>query len=704
MYSTGNRPEKMTPPGRSELSLAWRAVWRRKIPIALGIALATVLTLQWASRMEPQYRATASLLIETGSASALDLQPGLMLASTPAFNAYMNSQAELIRSRAIVNDVVNTLKLDAHPYFRDPASDASLAQSHARIVDRVQDGIRVDQQTASRLLIIKVTLGDPHLAADVANALAVRYIDWQLNTQTSDALRAARRIEANSGGIKASLDKAEAALQKYLDEQGLVDVDGVTTVAAAQLSASANKLLDARRKRTQAENVYRQVQAAEARGWRDLANLPAVMADTLVQRYAGQLAQAQATIDQLSMRYGTQHPSLRTARTELRMAGAALRERVEHVASAIEQEYRLAERNESALAEAAQSSRAQLAGISSQEARLYALQRDVDSQRLLYDTFIGQLSKTGVSAGFDSAPPRVIDMALPPSQPSAPNARFLVAMAFAASLLAGIAWAILRDLLSDRAHTPRQLEQALGVPVLGSLPEVQRGLGPVVTDLAQSRADPVFCEALVALRARLVDSRPGAVQQVLLVTSALPDEGKSAVASNLALTLAQTGRVLLIEADLRRPVLARQFGLPSSGPGLAEVLQGRAERYEAIQRLGPIDVLFAGALCEGPLELLASQAFTRLMHALRDRYDRIVIDSPPTQAVSDSALLARHVDSALFVVRQGQSRLSLAQRGLAGLARDGLPVEGLVLNRIPRSAFSAAKSSGRPAAGAVKPA
>ncbi|UAW98036.1 polysaccharide biosynthesis tyrosine autokinase [Halopseudomonas nanhaiensis] len=711
------RPDRTWPPMPSndddpdyvDLKRIWNALWSRKWSIIALVAVVTMLATLAVMQMTPIFTAKTTMMIETKSDQLVAFQR--VDDNTRTVNEYMQTQLGLMTSRGVAERVVRELNLTEHPEFDprqqdeplidirgminrakatflgDDLSEASGALTEAQIMDSVtrqfMSRVSVGVEGKSQLVGITVSMADRLTAAQAANELADSFIESQLEAQMEMSMSATTWMNERLTELRASLQEAEDRLQAYREQEGLVDVNGVQTVSANELSLTGDRMIDARRERAEAESQWRQVQASKAQGWERLASIPAVLGHPLIQQFKADQARARSKVEELSRRYGSRHPAMEAARSDLAAATASLKGQVEQVIAGIERNYQLAVANENSLRNSFEANKEQIQDISRKEFRVRELQRDVDSNRQLYETFMTRLRETTATQDLNSANARVVDTALPPARPSAPNAKLLILIAAFVSLIAGVAFALISDILNNTFKSTEDVEGNLNLPVLGIVPLVARKQEKLVPHLFERGDDLRFCEAIRTIRTSVMLSDMSRPQKVIVVTSSVPGEGKSSVAANMAFALSQLQRVLLIDADLRRPTLARNFDFPVGTPGLANLISGTAKVEDCIQTVdSQLDMLTAGAVPPNPLELLASPRFAKFLERVKDRYDHILIDSPPTQAVSDAVLMATYSDSVIYVIKSESTSISMAKKGVGQLLQGGASIVGVVLNQV----------------------
>ncbi|KAB0507453.1 GumC family protein [Pseudomonas lini] len=695
----------------------WRVIWRAHWKIGGLIVLGCVLAMATLSFIPAQYTGSTTLLIKEKTPPLLTFQQ--VTDSSSGTVDYLQTQLALLQSRDLAERAVKKLSLTTHP-VTDPRQQpkswfaprrwlaaleldqwlpvlgrfipVQVRPSEADVFNQVtQDLMRrthVKFVGKSQLIKIEVELPDPGLAAATANAIAQGFIDSQFDnnlrsSQTNTSWMNSRLIE-----LRNNLRSAENKLQAYREAQGLVDVGGVggvATISANELEMTGNRMIDARRNLAEAESRFRQVQTLSNGNLSKLSSVPAVLSNPLVQKFQAQQAKAQAKVEELSGRYGPKHPTLAAARAELRTATDSLRLQVRQVVASIEQDYQLARTSENSLRKSFNSNKAQIQDISRKEFQLREFQREVDSSRALYETFITRLKETTATADMDATKARIVDPAIVPLEPSKPRKSLIVAIVAIVAALIGVVLALLSETLNKTFKTDEAIESTLDVPLLSVVPLVTRKSRRQLARLFDDNDHPRFCETIRNLRTWLMLHSSDMPSHVVLVASTMADEGKSTIANNLAYSLAKLERVLLIDADMRRPSLSLNFDFPADGPGLANVLAGTARLEDCIRTVGNLDMLPAGKLSPPPLDLLSSPRLAPMLEALKSRYQRIIIDSPPAQMVSDALLLAKHSDAVIYVIKAQSTPVSQVQKCLAILQQSHAPVFGVVLNQVDLS-------------------
>lgn len=695
-----------------DLLKLWRTVWRRKW-LLFGVALcAAIAAAAVALSLTPVYRAGATLLIEDEPAKVLSIEQVYGLEGSGI--DYLQTQIELLKSRALAERVVRQLDLVHHPEF-DPAqqpeplfSVSGLVKQYdlarylpflpqgetaadedltpEKIVDLATRNLMartiVSPQGKSQLVKVEVDMADAEMATRVANALVDGHIAIAQEASMGMATSATSWMNTRLIELRDKLLESENRLQAYRESENLVDVKGVATISAGELSATSDRMINARRERAEAESQYRQVETMKKGGLERMASIPAVLGHPLSQQFRAAQAQAQARVEEVSKRYGPRHPSMIAAQTELAAATASLKAQVEQIIAGIERNYQLALANERSLQSSFDVNKSEIQDISRKEFKVRELEREVESNRTLYETFMNRLKETSATSDLQTSNARVVDHAVLPTEPVRPKKALIVLVAAMLALCATAGVILLLDVLNDTFVTVEQVERKLNLPVLGILPIMPRLKRGELARLFGSNWSTAFSESIRTIRTRLIIGRADQPKQVVVVVSSLPGEGKSVVSANIANSLGQLERVLLIEADLRRPTLAKSFRFPLGAPGLADIVAGKATLEQCIHTVEGVDMISAGSVPNNPLELLSSTAFSALIEQLRVRYARVIVDSPPIQSVSDAVVIAALADSVIYVVKSAATPIAQIELGLAQLRQNKVQVSGVVLNQV----------------------
>lgn len=689
----------------------FQTVWRKKWSIISLVFIVMLLTTLVVMSIIPTYRASATMQIEQQEAKVVSIEQVYGLDSS---SEYLQTQFELLKSRALAENVVKALKLTKHKEF-DPEQQEpplfdlkewirglKLSQSLPGLVpesfdnpqpptqDEIFDSVvkqfmgkvSISPIKKSQLVTINVDMQDPVMAAKAANMIGESFINSQLDASMEATFTASKWMNSRLDELKSTLQKSENKLQAFKDKEGLIDVDGIITVSANELSAINERLVDARTKRAEAQSQYRQVKGIRKNDWKKLSSVPAVLSNPLIQTFKSEEAKAQAKVDELSKRYGKRHPAMQAALSDLNAAQASLKSQVLQIVAGIKRQYQIAAANEYSLNKSVKDNKEQIKDISKNEFKLRSLQREVDSNRAIFDTFMTRLKETTATSDLQTANARIVDPAVVPTLPIKPKKGLIIIIAgFLAGLLA-VFLTLLANALNNTFKSPDEVEAKLNLPVLGILPLIKAKDRRTVSEMYMGNQNHAFTESVKTIRTGIMLTSIDNQHRVLVVTSSIPGEGKTTVSTNLSISLGEMEKVLLIEADMRRPTMAKTFDLPVGTTGLANLIAGTTDMESAIQSIDGIDLLVAGIVPPNPLELLLTDKFKTVLEELISQYDRIIIDSPPVHAVSDAQVLSTYADSLIYVVKADATTKDNVSKGIGQLLQNNAPVKGIVLNQV----------------------
>lgn len=683
----------------------WRAINRNKWRILLLVAAVGVLAVLVAQSLPQVFRGTATVLIEANKQKIVSIEEVYNMAAGMN-REYYQTQFEILKSRELAAELVKRLKLVDHPVydprqqpkpfwhawlpegFVDSGPPPTAEAVEQRVIRRVQGDLAVQLVRNSQLVRISFDSTDRTLAAQVPNALADIYIDADMAARLGMTQRAMNFINTQVAELRKKLRESEDALQAFRDRERIIDTKGLSQSGASrQLEDLNRQLLDARAKRQEAEAVFAQVGAVLKGGSASAAleSLPAMQRHPLVLRFREQETEAEKKRDEAAQRYGSEHPRMIAAESELKSARESLRRQLTAVSQTISRELDVARANEQSFERALATAKSDIANFNRKEFALSSLERDVANNRQLYEMFIQRLKETNISEGMQTAIARVVDPAVVPQLPAGPNKRLIVGLALLGALLAGLSLALLLERLDNTVKTSREVEQKLGLPTLGSVQLTRSKRNQAMERLFLDEPQTSFAEAIRTIRSAVMLSALDSPKKIVLVTSSVPEEGKTTVAANLAMSLGQVKKTLLVDADMRRPKIGRILGGKStSHAGLSGLCTDEAAPRDVLQQIPDTNVwvLPSGKVPPNPQELLASNRFEDVLAKLAAEFDIIVIDTPPVQLVSDAMVLSRLATEVIYVVKADETPYPLARQGIRKLQRVGAPLIGVVLNQL----------------------
>lgn len=659
---------------------------------------------------QPIYRATNSLVIEYRQGNVIGVED--VYESGAGANTYYATQVTVLGSRDMAEKAVERIDWSRFPDFLDrpdtltdkfkrglgnliPSLRPMLGQKERGVVTPTEEMLKkmrvaaflisrkIEPVATTQIVRIHFLSANPTLAAEAANALAEVYIESGFEAQFEAARRATEWLNERLSGVKGRLAESESALQAFREKQDIINVGGGRGVLESELTDNMQRLRDAERVKSQLQNTYSQVQQAAGMPHL-LQQIPVLIEDELVRSTKKNFLAAESEASGLRLRYGPKHPAMIKAEVGLREAREAFQQQLFRAADGVRSRYEAAEREVRTLSAVVENSRGEIRSLDRQHYNMQVLARDADANAQLYDTILKRFKEADVAGDFQKLKARIVDTAMVPTRPFLPNKRRTLLMAAFFGALAGFALALIRSHLDTTLKTGDDLERLTDRPVFASVPDTgRRLLGGSIARMVENKPKSTFAEGIRTIRTGILLSDLDAKKKRILVTSALPQEGKSSVASNLALAFSQMEKVLLVDCDLRKPSLGKYLGAKNT-VGLSELLRGELEHNSsAIHPVAPnVDLLPVGKHLPSPGQVLTSQRFSDLLDDISKDYDRVIFDSSPCQPVSDSLLLAKFVDGLVVVVRYDSTSIKLVQASVKRLEKSGTPILGTVLNRV----------------------
>ena len=659
------------------------------------------------------YDATGSIAINKTDPAILNLKDSANGGSSDYYDPTdLDTEVRILRSDLLALQVIKQLNLDKRQEFggsEDPpphslglTTDALQPDSEktTALLAAFKSGLRVALIPNTRIIEIHYRSPDKNLAASVVNTLITTYIEQNFKTRFESTMQASDWLSKQLVDLEMKVQTSQEKLVQYQKQHEILGIDEKQNITTSKLDELNKELTAAESDRMQKESVYRLVQSGDS----DTAAAAAISAgsgpsnSSLMEKMREQQADLKIQVAQLSTQFGASYPKVVQLNTQLKEVDAQLQTEMTKVVSRVRSGYLASLQHETMLRQALEMQKQEANKLNESAIEYSLLKRDVESYRTLYEGLMEKLKEAGVTAGLRSNNIRSVDKARVPTYPSEPNVPRNLTFALALGLTTGIGLAFLLEGIDNTVRTPEQAQAISGLPSLGMIPlgskssieAAARRLTvassrEAVELVTQSRPQSQMAESYRALRTSLLLTSLGGPPKVILVTSSLPQEGKTTTSINTAIVLAQKGtRVLLIDADLRRPSIHKTLGM---GPktGLSNVLTGNATLQQAVVRSSILPTLFvltAGTPPPNPAELLASSNMKDILAELREQYDHIIVDTPPTLSVTDAVVMSTRADAVVLVIRSGQTTKQALRRARDLLTQVNARVAGVLLNAV----------------------
>ncbi len=669
-------------------------LWRRW-PLVLAVTFACVaLAGLWLAVTPNRYTAQTMLQLNTRQEQVTNFED--VMSGIGTGDAAIRTEVDMLKSRKIAQRVIEDLdmlgrlsnrkslkerliglgKMFLFPLADEPSPADDKAAKMTRAIDGFLARLEVTQVPRSYSIIVRFTSTDPKMAVNVPNAVAEAYLTSQLEDKFDATKRANTWMNNRLKQLQKSVQQAELAVRKFREENDLTQAHGVT-LSEQQLSELNSQLILARTQLAEAEAK----RSAAARG---VSTASEVLNSPLIQNLRIQETEVRRKISDLGSRYGTRHPRMQTARQELADVQGKITEETAKIRGSLDNDLATAQARVQTLQEQLDQMQNQNKLSTSAEVQLAELERQAQAERSLYQAFLAR-SREIAQMDFVQTDARVIYPAEVPLGPSQPKKAMVLVLALIAGGLLGVATAIALEAMDSGFRNSQQLEGITGLRVLGLLGE----LPATLKDRARyvlHKPTSAYAEGIRSIRTALRFAEDGKeAPRGVAITSSVPQEGKSLFSIGLAQLAAASGqKVLLIDADLRKPSLSKQLGHARAKAGLAEVLSGKATLREVIltEKDSGLSIIPARGDSSSAQELLGGTKMAELMPSFRKQYDLIIIDCPPVMAVADALTVSPLVDALLFVVRWGSTPRPLVQAALRQLRGSRIPVTGTVLTRV----------------------
>jgi len=709
MLSPGHVPQTSAEPALADY---WRVLVKRKWTVVatalIVLTLATIYTL----RITPTYDAVARLSVNKENPDPFGMNQKDFSADAEDYDytVQMDTQVRILQGDTLALNVIRSLHLDSNPKFAGGSANRPAAglqsaplsnEQEQSLIAKLHSQVAVTPVPNTRLIDVRVTHPDPQLAAAIANAYSIGFIDFNRRAKYESTQQASEWLSTQLADLEIKVQTSQQKLVEYQKLNGIIGGDEKTNIITAKLDDLNKELTEAEADRILKQSAYQQAVSANA------ASSPTASQSPLVAKLRGEELDLQDQLAQLTSQFGPQYPKVQEVTNRLQQVRAAIDHEVKNSGSRAESEYLAALQRERMLSARLEAQKQEANTLNQSAIEYNLLKREAESNRQLYDGLLQKLKEAGVSAGLKSSNIRQVDLARVPLAPSQPNIPRNLAIALMMGLAGGVAFAFLLEILDNTVRTPEQVESISALPALGIVPLNHRDLSLLAKGnqqkllagksqtkskvglIAHARPKSGIAESYRALRTSILLSSLGSPPKVILITSALPQEGKTTTSVNTAIVLAQKGgRVLLVDCDMRRPGVHSILGI-SNRSGLSTVLAGGDTSAAATimsRQLPNLFVMSSGPPPPQPSELLASDGMRVLLEQWKQEYDHVILDTPPTLSVTDAVLLSVKADAVVLVIRSGQTTKDALRRARDLLLHVNAKVMGVVVNAVDLSA------------------
>ncbi len=712
---------EMSEENASTLSLGdyFHVLWLRRqllINVTAFIVFVAVLVIY---QLAPRYTAATQLLVGINAAKVVDIEQ--VLTGSMTGDSAVIGEMEVIKSREIARKVIETLKLDQYPEFNKslvpPGFLANLnplnllpeswleATGLKSIEIRTEEEQREALQTGlindflskltvtqikrSQVINIAFQSADPKLASKVANTIADKYIIGQLQAKFDATKKATDWLNDQLGELRNKVATSEQGVESYRKTHNLIAISKEVGLSQQQLSEINSQLIIARVQRAEAEAKYQQVEDISRSG-RNFDSVADVLNSTLISSLRGQESEVQRKYSEMLVEFGARHPKMIQMRAELDDIESKVRAEVKKIAAGLRNTLDVARARESSLMSSLRQLESKTTGNNQDEVELRALERESTANKALFENFLGRFKETASTQGIEQADARVISFAEIPTGATFPKKNMLLLVSLIGAVFAAISLVFVIEQLNPGVRSPEQIHDLFNMSTMGIIP-LQQDSKDDPNDYVITKPQSGLAEAINTLRISLSLLNPDAAVKSILITSSVPGEGKSTLATMLARMSAVSGQhtvvVVVVEADVRRPAISKVFGFDKESLGLTDLLSNHdltlADVLQKDPKTGLMILSRGKAGYVNPLDLFASKRMRSIMEELREKFDLVVVDSAPIMAVPDSRILQSLVDKTIYVLKWDSTPKKVVRNGLHLLMKDGNSnLAGIVLQQI----------------------
>lgn len=659
-------------------------------------------------RMRPVYVATARIEIDRENGNILPFQGADSYDYMVDTDNYIETQAKILTSETLALQTIRNSGLGSRPEFSGTGGPSEAVAS-GNLANQTQPpelaaflgSLTVKRVPNSRLMDVSFESTDPQLAARIVNAHIATYVEQNYRSKYESTTQASDWLAGQLNDFKNKVQKSEDARIAYERQNQIWTLDDKQNMTTQRLADINKQYTEAQSERMQKESLYQFAKAG------NLDAVPQVQSNTALADLMKKRRDESAEYDGALAQYGPNFPKVLRLKGQLKETGDNIEKEKQKVLDVLESDYREARQRETLLAQALDQAKAEANQMAEKMVEYNILKRDAEANKALYEGLMTKMKETAISGALRSSNIRIVDPAMVPTTPARPAKAKNILLSFLVGLVGGIGLALLREYLDNTVKTPDDIETLARLPSLAVVPQFatlngskRRGMfqnfstnghDKRIELVAQHLPKSQMSEAFRALRTSILLSQADHPPQVILVTSALPREGKTTAAANLAVTLAQLGdSTVLVDADLRKPGIGRLLNLGAGKyAGLSSYLAGVSSLdlvsipHPAIPNLVAIPT---GPLPPNPADLLSSHKLADAITELRAKFKFIVLDSPPIMAATDAVILSVLADGVLLVVRSGETPKAAFTRTRDLLASVKCRVLGVVLNAVDSNA------------------
>jgi len=691
----------------------WKVVRKRQWIIIAFFLIVVITTAIGTFTMKPIYRGSTTIQINKENPQIVDFKE--IFAVNTMDMDYYQTQYKVLESRSLARRVIHSLKLTEHPEFlpkpetpfqkwraniltpvsdlftssnksSSPNKDQSESEKETALINQFLGKLKIEPIRNSRLVKIHFDSIYPELSSQVSNTLAPTYIQQNLESRFIATQQAKEWLTGQLEDLKAKVERADEALQAFGSKHDIISLEEKENVTVQRLTELNEVLTRTESDRMAKEALYKQTRD------RNSDVLPSILENKLIMDLRQAYIQLEAQYMKFSETFKPEYPEMIRLKSQMQAIQKRTDIEINKIITGIKNDYELSLRKESLLREAFEKQKAKTQEMKERAIQYNILKREADTNKDIYKGLLQRMKEAGVSAGIMASNIQVVDQAELPTKPYKPNKRLNLLLAAVVGLFLGVGLAFFFEYLDNTVKTPEDVEQLIRLPSFGMVPEIsyerqrrlESGKSYPVELITFGHPKSMLSEAYRNIRTSILLSFSEKPPKRIAISSPNPSEGKTTTVINTAIALSQTGaQVIIIDSDMRKPRVHKIFN-EENGAGLSSFLSGNANLESVIKKSDVPNLCYipSGPIPPNPSELIGSKLFKSMMESLGERFDHIVLDSPPVLGFADTMIISTSVDGVILVVWGGKTPRETLQRAKEVLHQVNAKILGVVINRI----------------------
>lgn len=689
---------------RDYLQVALRRKWIIIAFFVISVSIVAIKTF----KATPIYQTTVQTLIDKENPNVVSFEE--VLSTDGVDTAFIQTQLKIIESRTLARRVIKALNLKENPEFKSdekpkgfslrgflssllnkkrPESksrEADEIEEDSRLVSGYLSRLKAESVRNSRLVNISFEGAHPDIIKTIVNRHAREYIEKNLEMRFAASQDAVEWLQKQLYEKKGRVEKAENALQLYKEKMKIISVEDRQNIIVQKLEELNSTLTTARTTRIGLETLYNETKKFSGDP-ESIESISEVMNNPLIQQLKQNYVGLRTEITKLSDKYGGKHPNMIRMMAEAQELENRIRSEVNKIIRSIETDYKVAQAREESLSDALEEQKRVALDLNRKAIAYGTLKREAESERAMYDILLKRMRETDITGELKTSNIRIVDPAETPISPIKPKKRLNILLAAVVGLTLGVGLAFFLEYIDNTVKSPDDVEKFLNTTLLGALEKVRFPKSEKQVSLemlAHEMPKSTFAEAMRNVRTSIMLSFTDNPKKTLLVTSTNPNEGKTFVAANLAIVIAQTGKkTLLVDTDFRKPRVHKVFGIETL-PGLSNHFIGESGLESIIKPtiVPNLSVITCGLIPPNPSEMLGSHSMETFCKSVRERFDTVIFDTPPAGAVTDAVVLSGIVNGVIYIIKSGAVTKEAARRAVLQLNGGKSEVLGVVMNSV----------------------